>query len=151
VLISTTHGAETTGLAAMLATIEAFKAKNMIEGNWLRGEDLKSRLGKIIEKHHLTSFLKILGYPCLFTLACHNPRGEIDDFYRTLMMQEMITRGVLFQGLFYPTWSHQQLEIDHISIAFDESCKIYRQAIVAGSTDRLLIGRPAKPVFRKKI
>ena len=150
-LISSTYGAETTGLAAMLATIEAFKAENMIESNWLRGEILKSTLEKIIEKHQLNSFLKILGYPCLFALACHNSKGEVDDFYRTLMMQEMIARGVLFQGLFYPTWSHQQLEINHISMAFDESCKIYRQAIEAGSTEQLLIGRPVKPVFRKKI
>ena len=150
-LISSTHGAETTGLAAMLATIEAFKAENMIESNWLRGEILKSTLEKIIEKHQLSSFLKILGYPCLFALACHNSKGEVDDFYRTLIMQEMIARGVLFQGLFYPTWSHQQLEINHISMAFDESCKIYRQAIEAGSTEQLLIGRPVKPVFRKKI
>lgn len=150
-LISSTHGAETTGLAAMLATIEAFKAENMIESNWLRGEILKSTLEKIIEKHQLNSFLKILGYPCLFALVCHNSKGEVDDFYRTLMMQEMIARGVLFQGLFYPTWSHQQPEINHIAMAFDESCKIYRQAIEAGSTDHLLIGRPVKPVFRKKI
>jgi glutamate-1-semialdehyde 2,1-aminomutase len=150
-LISSTHGAETTGLAAMLATIEAFKAENMIESNWLRGEILKCTLEKIIEKYQLSSFLKILGYPCLFVLVCHNSKGEVDDFYRTLMMQEMIARGVLFQGLFYPTWSHQQLEINHISMAFDESCKIYRQAIEAGTTEQLLIGRPVKPVFRKKI
>ena len=150
-LISSTHGAETTGLAAMIATIEAFKAEKMIESNWLRGEILKGTLEKIIDKHQLNSFLKFLGYPCLFALACHNSKGEVDDFYRTLMMQEMIARGILFQGLFYPTWSHQQPEINHIAMAFDESCKVYRQAIEAGSTAQLLIGRPVKPVFRKKI
>jgi glutamate-1-semialdehyde 2,1-aminomutase len=150
-LISSTHGAETTGLAAMIATIEAFKSEKMIESNWLRGETLKCMLEKIILKHQLSPYLKILGYPCLFVLACHNSKGEVDDFYRTLMMQEMISRGVLFQGLIYTTWSHQQIEIDHISMAFDESCKIYRQAIEAGSTEQLLIGRPVKPVFRKKI
>jgi glutamate-1-semialdehyde 2,1-aminomutase len=67
------------------------------------------------------------------------------------MLQEMIARGVLFQGMFYPTWSHQQAEMDHLVIAFDESCAIYRKAIDAGTTSQLLIGRPTKPVFRKKI
>jgi glutamate-1-semialdehyde 2,1-aminomutase len=150
-LISSTHGAETTGLAAMIATIDAFKAEKMIESNWFRGGTLKDMLENTIAKHQLSSHLKILGYPCLFVLVCHNSNGEVDDFYRTLMMQEMIARGVLFQGLFYPTWSHQQFEINHISMAFDESCAIYRKAIEAGTTEQLLIGRPVKPVFRKKI
>ena len=67
------------------------------------------------------------------------------------MMQEMITRGVLFQGLLYPTWSHQKAELEWITAAFDESCAVYRQAIEQGSVSGLLIGAPAKPVFRKKI
>ncbi|MFZ3088704.1 MAG: hypothetical protein WA123_11655, partial [Methylotenera sp.] len=77
--------------------------------------------------------------------------GNADDSFRTLMMQEMIARGVLFQGLLYTTWSHQQAELDHFVMAFDESCSIYKQAINQGNTDHLLIGRPAKAVFRKKI
>lgn len=150
-LISTTHGAETTGLAAMIATIKAFKQHDMISSNWARGEHLKQRLNDIVLKHGLEKSLQILGYPCLFVLVCRNSSGSIDDAYRTLFMQEMIARGVLFQGMFYPTWSHQQGEIDHIAMAFDESCAIYRQAIDYGSTANLLIGRPAKPVFRKII
>ena len=150
-LISTTHGAETTGLAAMIATIQAFKQHNMIASNWARGESLKLRLEQVVAKYDLGKSLQLLGYPCLFALACRNPAGDADDAFRTLMLQEMIARGVLFQGLFYPTWSHQLTEMDHIAMAFDESCAIYRKAIDAGTTSQLLIGLPAKPVFRKKI
>lgn len=150
-LISTTHGAETIGLAAMIATIQAFKQHNMIASNWARGEALKLRLEQVVAKHGLGKSLQLVGYPCLFALVCRNADGEADDAFRTLMLQEMIARGVLFQGLFYSTWSHQQAEMDHIAMAFDESCAIYRKAIDAGTTSQLLIGRPAKPVFRKKI
>ncbi|MBP6421667.1 MAG: glutamate-1-semialdehyde 2,1-aminomutase [Propionivibrio sp.] len=150
-LISTTHGAETTGLAAMIATIEEFKRHDMIASNWARGEALKQRLEQTVRKHGLESSLQLVGYPCLFVLVCRDAAGVPDDAFRTLMMQEMIARGVLFQGMFYPTWSHQQPEMDHLAMAFDESCAIYRKAIGAGTTDGLLIGRPAKPVFRKKI
>jgi glutamate-1-semialdehyde 2,1-aminomutase len=150
-LISTTHGAETTGLAAMIATIKAFKHHNMIESNWARGEALKQRLEQIVVKHGLESALQLIGYPCLFALVCRNSEGIPDDAFRTLMMQEMIARGVLFQGLFYPTWSHQQAEMDILTLAFDESCAIYSKAFDAGTTDGLLIGKPAKAVFRKKI
>ena len=150
-LISTTHGAETTGLAAMIATVKEFKHNDMVASNWLRGETLKQRLEQIVSNHGLASSVQIIGYPCLFALVCRDPSGLTNDAFRTLMMQEMIAHGVLFQGLFYPTWSHQQPEMDHIAKAFDLSCAVYRKAIDAGNTDKLLIGRPAKPVFRKKI
>lgn len=150
-LISTTHGAETTGLAAMNATIKAFVDNNMIESNWQRGAEVKSRLEQVVLKHGLANALKWVGYPCLLALVCRNAEGNADDSFRTLMMQEMIARGVLFQGLLYTTWSHQQQEMDHFVLAFDESCSIYKQAINQGNTDHLLIGRPVKAVFRKKI
>jgi glutamate-1-semialdehyde 2,1-aminomutase len=123
----------------------------MIESNWQRGETLQRRLNEVIARHELASALQVTGYPCLFALICRNSQGQPDDAFRTLMMQEMITRGVLFQGLFYPTWSHQQAEIDYLVSAFDQSCAVYRRAVDAGSCGGLLIGPPAKPVFRKKI
>lgn len=150
-LISTTHGAETIGLAAMMQTIKEFKQHKMIESNWLRGEALKLRLQTTIDRHGLASHLQLTGYPCLFALTCRDTEGKSDDRHRTLMMQEMIARGVLFQGLFYPTWSHQQGELDEIASAFDAACGIYRRAIDQGGCQGLLVGPPAKPVFRKKI
>lgn len=150
-LISSTHGAETTGLAAMMATIAEFRRHDMIASNWARGDLLKQRLKQIVVRHGLEQYLEWIGYPCLFLLVCKNSQGVADDFFRTLMMQEMIASGVLFQGLIYTTWSHQQSEIDQITNAFDVSCKIYKKAIESGTTSGLLIGRPAKPVFRKKI
>ena len=150
-LISTTHGAETTGLAAMLATIESFGRHDMIADNWKRGAALKQRLVDTIERHGLGANLQVNGDPCLFVLACRDAEGRVDDRYRTLMMQEMISRGILFQGLFYPTWSHQQAEMDLIANAFDGSCAVYKQAIAAGTCDRMLVGPAAKPVFRKVI
>lgn len=150
-LISTTHGAETTGLAAMNATIKSFVNNNMIESNWQRGASLKLKLEEIIVKHELQCALKWVGYPCLLALICQDSEGNTSNSFRTLMMQEMISRGVLFQGVFYTTWSHQQQEIDYFIMAFDASCAVYKKAIRQGNTDQLLVGRPVSAVFRKKI
>ncbi len=150
-LISTTHGAETIGLAAMIATIDEFERHGMIESNWERGEDLRGKLNKVIAHQGFSNALEVKGEACLLALICRNAQGVPDEAYRTLMMQEMITRGVLFQGLFYTTWSHQDAELDEIVAAFDESCAIYRQAIESGSCSEHLIGPPARPVFRKRI
>jgi glutamate-1-semialdehyde 2,1-aminomutase len=109
------------------------------------------RLHAVIGEHGLGAALALPGYPCLFALVCRNAEGRPDDAYRTLMMQEMIRRGILFQGLFYPTWSHQTAEMDALVNAFDASCTVYRQALHKGSCDGLLAGPPAKPVFRATV
>jgi glutamate-1-semialdehyde aminotransferase len=150
-LISTTHGAETVGLAAMIATIDEFERYGMIEANWQRGEDLRGRLNGVIARHGLAAALEVKGDACLLALICRNAQAVPDDAFRTLMMQEMIARGVLFQGLFYITWSHRQEELDEIVAAFDEACEVYRRAIENETCEGLLVGAPAKPVFRKKI
>ena len=150
-LISTTHGAETIGLAAMMTTMEEFRLHDMIADNWRRGAALKQRLQAAIDRHGLGGHLQLSGYDCLFALQCRDARGQPDDTYRTLMMQEMIARGVLFQGLLYPTWSHQQPELDAIADAFDASCGVYGKAIAAGSCTGLLVGPAAKPVFRRDV
>ena len=59
-------------------------------------------------RHNLRAQIVLKGDPCLFAAVCANRAGTPDDAYRTLLMQEMIARGALFQGLFYPTWSHQR-------------------------------------------
>ncbi len=150
-LISTTHGAETTGLAALIASIDAFERENMIASNWARGAELQRRLTAVIAKHGLSASLEVKGDACLFVTICRNSAGVPDDAHRTLLMQEMIARGVLFQGLFYTTWSHQAAELDQQVAAFDEACVVYARAIEAGSCDGLLVGPSAKPVFRRKI
>jgi glutamate-1-semialdehyde 2,1-aminomutase len=150
-LISTTHGAETTGLAAMIATIDAFERERMIESNWKRGEQIVEGVKRLIERHALGGYLELSGYPCLSALTCRNAKREPDDAYRTLFMQEMIAGGVLFQGWLYPTWSHQKLEIAEMLAAFDQACATYARAIKAGTCDGILIGPPARPVFRKRI
>ena len=150
-LISTTHGAETTGLAAMLATVEAFEAQRMIAENWKRGEALGQTVRDLIRRHGLERNLELVGYPCLAALMCKDANGRGDDSFRTLFMQEMIANGVLFQGILFPTWSHAAAEMEAIAKAFDAACTIYRRAVEAGSVEGLLVGPPAKPVFRRRI
>ena len=123
----------------------------MIADNWRRGTALKQRLQAAIDRRGLGAHLALAGDDCLFALMCRDGGGQPSDPYRTLVMQEMIARGILFQGLFYPTWSHQQPELDQIALAFDEACDVYRQAIDRGTCDGLLVGAPAKPVFRRTI
>ena len=136
---------------SMIATIREFQRHDMIASNWRRGTALRARLAESIARHGLKDHLELIGYDCFYALVCRGANRQPDDAYRTLMMQEMIRRGVLFQGVFYPTWSHQQPELDRMASAFEQSCEVYARAVAAGSCDGILVGPAAKPVFRKKI
>jgi glutamate-1-semialdehyde 2,1-aminomutase len=148
-LLSTTHGAESSGLAAMVKTIELFQDGSLISANWANGAALRSNLEAVIAKHGLERNLRIIGYPCLMALETNGPAGAPDMAFRTLFLQEMIMRGILFQGLFMFSPSHGPPEVEATTAAFDESCAVYRTALERGSVDGLLVGPPIKPVFRR--
>lgn len=148
-LLSSTHGAESSGLAAMIATINIMRDGEVIRANWQAGEALRRRLEAVTACHDLSDYVFICGYPCLMAADLRGPVGKPDDAFRTLFMQEMIASGVLFQGLFVPTPSHGEAEMADTEIGWDRACSVYAKALEAGSTDGLLVGPPVKPVFRR--
>lgn len=148
-LLSTTHGAESSGLAAMMKTIEILKDGTLIAANWETGRRIRAGVEAVIARHGLQARLKLVGYPCLLALAVQNGEGQDDAPLRTYLMQEMIARGVLFQGLFYATPSHGKREVEETLAAFDSACGAVAGVVVRGNVDGLLQGPVVKPVFRR--
>ncbi len=149
-LLSTTHGAEATGLAAMIATIDAFTSSDIVGKNWRTGERLRTRLTEVIARRGLAEHIGIVGYPCVMALTVRG-RGEPDLAFRTLFIQEVIRCGILFQGVFVVTPSHGDGEIERTADAFDHACSVFNQALAANGVADLLDGPAVKPVFRKFI
>ena len=71
------------------------------------------------------------------------------DGYKTLFMQELVKRGILFQGTFVASFMHKEAEIHATLSAIDEALQLYKQALEAKSYRPFLVGPPIKPVFRK--
>ena len=63
-------------------------------------------------------------------------------------MQEMIKRGVLYQGILSPCYSMTENDIDLMLEAFNDSVKLYKKALDDGY-EKYLVGSEIKPVFRK--
>lgn len=148
-LLSTTHGSESSGLAAMMKTIDLFRDGSIVAANWKTGELLRARLEMLIAQHGLGDRLCIQGYPCMLLLEMLGPDGIADAAFRTLFLQEMIAHGVLFQGIFIVTPSHGVAEIEATAAAFGAACRTYREALDRRSVNGLLLGPEVKPVFRR--
>ncbi len=149
-LISTTHGGETCSIAAALATMDEFKKHNVVEHNQSLGQKFIDGSKKIIEQHELSHSIKNLQFNWHASLGYFDNEGNNSFGLRTLFHQEMIKRGVLFQGIFCPHFSHSEKDVEHILNAIDESCVVYKKGLDEGY-DKYLIGEPIKPVFRKYI
>ncbi len=148
-LISTTHGAETTALAAAIAAIKESKRKNVPAHMERMGKLLRTGLQKLIKKYGLESSVEIAGLAPNLYMNFRDAKGKISMGWRTLFLQEVILRGILFQGYFAVSYSHKLPEIKKTLTVFDDAMKMYAEVWKSGDYKKALIGEPTKSVFRK--
>jgi glutamate-1-semialdehyde 2,1-aminomutase len=146
-LVSTTHGGETHELAAAIATMRVYETEPVIDALWRQGERLADGITAAARQEGVASHVPILGRPCCLVFGSRDRDGKPSQPYRTLLLQELIKRGVLASSLVVG-YSHSDADIDHTINAFGEALKIYRQALEDG-VEKYLVGRPVKPAFRR--
>ena len=129
-------------------TIHHHQKNNVVEHNHAIGDQLIALCNQVINDHGLSNHIKISPTNWLIGFSFYDSQNEVSNGMRTLVMQEMIKRGVLFQGAFVPCFSHTKEDVLYFAKAFDEVLPLYSQALENGF-ESLLIGAPAKPVFRK--
>lgn len=145
-LLSTTHGAETHGLAAAIATMRVYREQPVIATLWARGERLARGLSEAAAAAGVSAHVPILGRPCCLVFGTRDEHGRPSQAYRTLLMQETLRRGVLATSLVVG-YSHSEEDIDRTVEAFAGAFEVYRRALDEG-LDKYLDGRPVKPAIR---
>jgi len=149
-LISTTHGAETHAMAAALATIDEFERRDVVAHNHAIGGELVTRCQRAIAARGLEREVEAVACDWMPTFIFRDKTGAASAGLRTLFLQEMIGRGVLFQGVFIPCYSHTLDDVAEFAASFDASLEVYRRGLDEGY-ERYLVGEPAKPVFRRTL
>ena len=67
---------------------------------------------------------------------------------KSLLQQELIKRGILWQGMHAISYSHSDADIDYTLAAYHEVLPLLKQAIADGNVYAQLRGEPVQPVFR---
>jgi len=147
-LLSTTNGAETTGLAAYLAVSEAYAARDVVAEMEIQGTKLRSALKQVTEEAGMSDYVSFPGRPSCLVYATKDPNGQPSQAFRTLFIQELLRRGVLGQSLVISA-AHTDADIDQTVEAAAGALEVYARAIEARSTDGLLVGRPVAPALRE--
>ena len=149
-LLSSTHGGETHVLAAALATLDAYQKDDVVGRLHAHVKRVAEAARASIAAHGLDGYIEphVASWRVVFVFKDKARQASAE--LRTLMLQEMIGRNVLYQGVFLPCYTHTDADIAHVIAAFDASCRVYRQALDHG-VENLLVGEAARPVFRKYV
>jgi len=147
VFFYTTFGGEALSLAAAKATIEELKEKNVPQYLDRIGKKLKDGYNEIAQKLKM-DYTRAIGYNWR-SMATFDEKAGDPLLQKSLMQQEMIKRGVLWQGFHNMSFSHTEEDIDYTLSALEESLSILKQAVEKNNLRQMLKGEPVQPVFRK--
>jgi len=146
-LLSTTHGAEMSGLGAFVESIKFIRNNKVIEHIWDYGKKLIKMMNELaveagLEKNFVTGGIECSPYYLTFDKEGNNSLG-----LRTLFSQEMIKNGVLMPWLAI-SYAHGELELEVTRQALKKTFVVYKKAVDEGY-DKYLVGDVIKPVFRQ--
>lgn len=144
-LVSTTHGAESTGLAAVDATIDFFKKNNVIKHNHEIGRAVHQGMKSIIDKHGLKNLVKVFECDWMPGIDFKDAANALR--FKTIIIQEMVKQKVLFQGVFVPCYRHTPDDVETFCLAFEKAAEYLKNHL--NNNGPGLVGDPVKPVFRQ--
>jgi glutamate-1-semialdehyde 2,1-aminomutase len=148
IFFSSTFGGEALSLAASIATIKKMRSQNVLDAIWARGKSLADGLRALIAKHKLSNVIAVNGVPSWTLLGFSNgPNGSTKEAVKTLLMIELLRRGVLTAGSHNICFAHDETDAAHVLAAYDQALAAVADAIDAGDIEKRLGGPAIKPVF----
>jgi len=146
-LLSTTHGGETHGLAAAIATMRIYRDEPVIEHLYRQGDRLRLGIEQAARRHGLERHVKVHGRACCMVYSTLDQNLRPSQAVRSLFLQETIRRGVLMPSLVL-SYTHADEDIDRTIEAVDGALAVYAKALQDG-VEHFLVGRPSDTVYRR--
>ncbi len=147
VFFYTTFGGEALSLAAVKATVNELKEKNVPDYLSKQGKKLKDGYNKIAQDLGM-NYTKCTGYECRTIVTFDASAGNPLEL-KSLVQQEMIKRGILWGGFHNMSFSHSDEDVDYTLKVYKEVLPILKKAVDENDVKRYLKGEPVQPVFRK--
>lgn len=146
-LLSTTHGAEMSGLGAFVESMKFIQEHNVIEHIWDYGKKLIDLMNDTAKEFGIEKNFVAGGVECSPYYLTFNKKGENSLGLRTLFAQEMIKNGVMMPWIAI-SYAHGKKELELTKSALEKTFAVYKKAVDEGY-EKYLIGDVIKPVFRK--
>lgn len=148
-LLSTTHGAEGTGLAALRATIAVHRQEETARRLTEIGVGLRSAVESVVADAGLQDYVQVRGAPCNLVYATLDGTRKASQAFRTLFMRGLIHAGVLGPS-FVVSSAITDADIERTASAVARLLPTYAQALEEGDATPYIGGRSVQPVFRRR-
>lgn len=149
IFYSFTFGGEIISLAAAIAVIDVLQNNPVYEHLTAIGKRLKDGFNELAQKHGAEQFAVCNGVDQKSVVAFSPIEGYSVPQIKSLFQQEVIKRGVLFNGNHFFSFSHSQEDIDQTLNAYDDSLAILSEAVKNKKLESLLEGPVVQPVFTR--
>lgn len=147
IFFSFTFGGETLSLAASCATLEKLSKENVLEVLSSNGQQLISKVKKLISKNNLDDFIDIIGYPAQTVLVIRKTADYSEWQIKTLFLQECFSRGILSIGAHNLSYAHSNNDFEKLLDVYDEVFSILDVAVHKKQLVSLLRGSVLTPLF----
>lgn len=149
VFFSGTHGGEALSLAAARATLDVIVDQDVPGHLWRMGARLQAGVRERIGSHGIADWVSCTG-PAPMTVVSVREPGEGPALpAKTLLQQELLKRGVLYNTTHLISLAHQEADIDEALAAYDEAFAVLAQALPDRVAEHLE-AEPLGPVFRTR-
>ena len=146
VFFYTTFGGEALSLAAAVATIDELKENAVPDSLQMTGSRLIDGYNALAQELSM-SYTRCTGMGARSMVTFAPSAGNVLEV-KSLVQQELLKRGVLWQGMHALSYSHAVEDIDYALSAYREVLPILKKAVSEGDPGRYLKGEPVQPVFR---
>lgn len=146
-LLSTTHGAEMSGLGAFVETVKFLKQHDVVNHLWEYGRRLINLMNETAQQYGIEKNFVAGGIECSPYYLTFDKEGQNSLGLRTLFSQEMIKNDVMMPWIAL-SHAHGDEELELTKKALEKTFEVYRKAVAEGY-EKYLVGNPIKPVFRK--
>jgi glutamate-1-semialdehyde aminotransferase len=148
VFFSGTHGGETLSLAAARATLDVIAREPVHEHLWRLGERLQRGIAAAIRDSDLQDWVTCGGAAPWTLVSVREPEPSGATLpAKTLLQQEMLGRGVLYNGSNFICLAHRPEDIDEAIAAYGHAFARLAQALPDGLNEQLR-AEPLAPIFR---
>jgi len=147
-LLSQTAGGQPWALAAVLAVIDTYQRDHVAERLHQIGARLRHGIEQVVADAGLSSHFQLRGRDCNLVYAALDDEGRPSQEFRTLVLQELVERGILAPS-FVVCAAHDESVISQTIEAVAALMPIYQRALEDGVAG-LLRGRSVRPAIRAR-
>ena len=146
-LLSTTHGAEMSGLAAFLATVDFMEKNEVCAHFWNWGERFVKAFNRESQSAGVSKRIYAGGPACKPGFVTLDDKGLPCMKLRTLFMQEMLKHNILMPQVVV-AYRHGDAELKLVEHALADAMPVIAKALHEGF-EKYIHGPLVQPVFRK--